>query len=110
MNNEYQSLLSEISRQANNIGLGTTGNTNNGAISVYIGGGNVQANAKVTVDLSGTANVVDTIGLGLNTSSIAGGGVTAGDVNLNLTTANITQPTNRSPSICMTPPCPTRRR
>jgi len=82
LNNEYQSLLSEITRQATNIGL-TTGGGNNMSMSVYIGGGNVQANSKVTVDLSGAANVVDAAGLGLGSSSIAGGGVTAGNVNLN---------------------------
>jgi len=82
LNNEYQSLLSEITRQATNIGL-AQGGANNNTMNVYIGGGNIQANSKVTVDLSGAANQVDAGGLGLNTSSIAGGGVTAGNVNLN---------------------------
>ena len=86
LNNEYSSLLSEITRQANNIGLGTNGNANNSAIAVYIGGGNVQANAKVSVISSGQANLVDSTGLGLNTSSIAGGGVKAGDRDLNAST------------------------
>jgi len=82
LNNEYQSLLSEITRQANDIGL-VSGGTNNAAIGVYIGGGNIQANSKVTVDLSGSTNRVDASSLGLNNSGIAGGGVTVGNVNLN---------------------------
>ena len=82
LNNEYQSLLSEITRQANSIGL-VSGGTNNVAIGVYIGGGNVQANSKVNVDLSGSSNRVDASSLGLSNSSVSGGGVTVGNVNLN---------------------------
>lgn len=59
---EYQSLLTEIDRQAANIGL-NSGGVNNTDISVYIGGGSTQANAEVTVALSGAANQVDSAGL-----------------------------------------------
>src|SRR5262249_28706252 len=88
LNNEYQTLLTEVTRQATNIGL-TTGGASNTTMSVYIGGGDVQANSRIAVDLSGAANVVDAAGLGLNNSSIAGGGVTAGNLNLNDASTNI---------------------
>jgi flagellin len=84
LNNEYQALLSEINRQAANIGL-VAGGTNNSLIEVYIGGGSTAANAKVQVDLSGTANRVDAVGLGISGTSISGGGTTVGNVDLNNT-------------------------
>ncbi|MEJ7607200.1 MAG: hypothetical protein WKF37_13265 [Bryobacteraceae bacterium] len=73
LNTEYQSLLGEINRQASNIGLstGTIGGRHN-TIGV-IGGGRVQANAKVQVDLSGTSNKVDASSLGISATSITGG-------------------------------------
>jgi flagellin len=64
LNNEFTTLLSEINRQAANIGL-ASGGTNNTSISVYIGGGNIQANSSVSINLSGSANTVDTTGLGI---------------------------------------------
>ncbi len=73
LNNEYQSQLAEINRQAANIGL-NTGGTYNTQISVYIGGASSAANAVVKVDLSGANNGVDATALGLNTTSVAGGG------------------------------------
>lgn len=65
LDTEYQALLTEIDRQAANVGLGTgAGNTANlKAISVYIGGGSNAANSAVTVDLS--AGAVDNASLGL---------------------------------------------
>jgi flagellin len=66
---EFQTLLGEIDRQAANIGL-NTGGGNNTAISVYIGGGSSQANAQVTIDLSGAANQVDAAGLGVDADDI----------------------------------------
>jgi len=72
-NNEFQTLLGEIDRQASNIGLasgGGTGGQYNVSLSVYIGGGSTQANAQVTVDLSGSGNVVDSGGLGISTSAV----------------------------------------
>jgi flagellin len=74
LNNEYQSLLGEITRQANNIGLVNGGSMNN-KLQVYIGGGSTQANAQVSVDLSGTANQVDAKGLGIGTTNIMAGGI-----------------------------------
>jgi flagellin len=74
---EFQTLLGEITRQASNIGLssGAVGGRFNNALSVYIGGGaGVQANAAVTIDLSGNASRVDAASLGLGSSSVSGGG------------------------------------
>ena len=73
LNSEYQALLNEINRQASNIGL-VAGGRYNSVIGVYTGGGSSQANAQVSIDLSGSGNQVDATGLGVSTSSIAGGG------------------------------------
>jgi flagellin len=73
LNNEFTSLLSEINRQASNIGLSSAGGAaslNNTNIAVYIGGGDVQADAQVHVDLSGATNQVDSTGLAINTSAV----------------------------------------
>jgi flagellin len=75
LNVEYQTLLKEIDRQAKNIGL-NSGGTFNKQIGVYIGGANNVTDAQVQVDLSGTANAVDTSSLSLNTSNVLAGGVT----------------------------------
>lgn len=69
LNNEFTTLLTEIDRQAANIGL-NAGGTYNLSLSVYIGGGNTQANSAVTVDLSGAANTVDSTGLGVNGKTV----------------------------------------
>ena len=77
LNNEYQSLLTEITRQAANIGLstGAVGGRYNALLGVYIGGGaGVQANGNVAVDLSGSGNRVDSNGLGIGSRSVSGGG------------------------------------
>ena len=74
LNNEYQSLLSEVTRQANNIGL-VNGGSMNKQLQVYIGGGSTQSNAQVSVDLSGTTNQVDSAGLGIGTSNVLAGGI-----------------------------------
>jgi flagellin len=73
LNNEYQDLLVEINRQASNVGL-VSGGVNNKLLGVYIGGGSTQANAQVSVDLSGTANQIDSTGLGVGTTAVSGGG------------------------------------
>lgn len=65
LDQEFQTLLGEIDRQAGNVGL-ASGGTYNASLSVYIGGGNTQANSQVTINLSGSANQVDSTGLGLN--------------------------------------------
>jgi flagellin len=77
LNNEYQSLLTEITRQASNIGLstGTVGGRYNADLGVYIGGGEgVQANGNVSIDLSGNTNRVDAGSLGIGSSAVSGGG------------------------------------
>jgi len=72
LNTEFSGLLSEIDRQAANIGLssGTTGGRFNLSLDVYIGGGDTQAHAKVVIDLSGAANKVDTTGLGITGNGV----------------------------------------
>src|SRR5689334_1199580 len=49
LNNEYQKVISEIDRQAANIGL-VSGGTNNARLSIYMGGGSNSTNAKVSID------------------------------------------------------------
>ncbi len=80
LNQEYQGLLQEINRQAADVNLNTGGSYNANLIT-YIGGGSsqngaaaAQANAQVTVNLSGATNAVDTTGLGIALTNIAGGG------------------------------------
>ena len=83
LDQEYQQLITEISRQAANIGL-NSGGSNNTVVNVYIGGGgNSQANSQVSVDLSGTGNTVDATGLGLTGTNLLGAGTTMGSINLN---------------------------
>ncbi len=73
VNNEYQTLLGEIDRQAANVNL-NTGGSYVAKLSTYIGGASsASSNAQVTVDLSTSA--VDTKGLGLSGSAVIGGGV-----------------------------------
>jgi flagellin len=90
LNNEYSALLTEIDRQASNIGLsvGANGGRYNTNIDVYVGGGgSSQGNSKLSINLAGAANRADSAGLQINGTSIAGGGATTfGDVNLNVTT------------------------
>jgi flagellin len=69
LNNEFTSLLTEIDRQAANIGLNAAG-TYNKSLSVYIGGGNTAANSAVTIDLSGVGNTVDSTGLTVNGKTV----------------------------------------
>ncbi|HUK19471.1 MAG TPA: flagellin [Bryobacteraceae bacterium] len=88
LNNEYQSLLTEINRQASNIGMVTNGSMNQ-KLQVYIGGGSSQSNAMVNVDLGGTQNTVDSAGLNIGNTSVAQGGVTlTGDTVTNLNDPN----------------------
>jgi flagellin len=73
LNQEFTTLLGEIDRQAANIGLGSGTGTSaqfNASINVYIGGGATQANAQVTIDLSGSGNVVNSGGLGIGSDTI----------------------------------------
>ncbi len=73
LNNEYQDLLTEIDRQASNIGLVANG-ANNKLAKVYIGGGSSQSNAQVAIDLSGSASRVDATSLGVGNTGIGSGG------------------------------------
>ena len=93
LNNEFQSVLGEITRQAGNVGLasttasggtgtvtttGTIGSSqyNTTALAVFIGGGDadVATDNQVTVDLTSNGgaggNGVDSFGLGLSTSDV----------------------------------------
>jgi flagellin len=74
LNQEYQGLLSEITRQSSNVNLNAGGTFNN-VLSVFIGGASTASNATVSVDLSGAQSAVDATSLGLSTSNILGGGV-----------------------------------
>ncbi|MGA2145454.1 MAG: flagellin [Bryobacteraceae bacterium] len=100
INNEYQNLLSEINRQAANIGLSSQagGGGNNTKMSVYIGAGSNQLNSQVQIDLAGGANQVDAAGLSLANTNVSAGGteLTGGNagqgnvINLNNTAGNFT--------------------
>lgn len=86
VNDEYQGLLTEINRQAASIGL-NTGGANNTNLTTYVGGGDNQADSQVSVNLSGANNAVDSAALGIQATSVAGGGteLTGNTVNLNNT-------------------------
>src|SRR4029078_585023 len=73
LNNEYRALLTEIDRQASNVGLDQGGAFNKN-LTVYLGGGSSQTNAQVSVDLSGTRNQADSTGLLINSTRIDAGG------------------------------------
>ena len=76
LNTEYQQLITEITRQASNINL-NAGGSFNANLNVYIGGGrtsNLAGSTQINVDLSGSSSAVDAVSLGLNTTSVIGGG------------------------------------
>src|SRR5579862_1392536 len=76
LNTEYQQLITEITRQSSNINL-NAGGSYNANLNVYIGGGrtsNLAGSTQINVDLSGSANAVDATSLGLNSTSVIGGG------------------------------------
>lgn len=83
LNQEYQSLVNEITRQASNIGLNAGGSFNQN-LNVFIGGANNVANAAVNINLSGATNAVDATSLGLANTSVVGGsgGLTGNGLNL----------------------------
>jgi len=73
---EYSSLLTEIDRQANNVGLGDQNTTNAKDLQVYIGGGqSSEANSSVAVDLNAAS--VSSTGLGLAGTSVLTTGAVA---------------------------------
>jgi len=69
LNNEFQTLVGEITRQAANVGL-ASGGSYNVSLSVFIGGGNTLANSAVAIDLAGSGNTVDANGLGLGSAKV----------------------------------------
>ena len=83
LDQEYQQLMSEITRQATNINL-NSGGTFNQNLSVYIGGAKTTSNATVNVNLGGATNAVDAASLGLSGTSVAGGsgGLTGNALNV----------------------------
>jgi len=83
LNTEYQGLLSEVNRQASNVNLNTGGAYNTNLVT-YVGGGSNQANAQVSVDLSGANNAVDSTALGIQNTSVAGGGTELSGNSVNL--------------------------
>jgi len=91
LDTEYQQLVSEISRQAANINL-NAGGTFNTNLQVYIGGNrtsNVAGSGQISVDLSGASNAVDAASLGLQGTSVLGGGTSfAGNTVKNLNDPN----------------------
>jgi flagellin len=70
LQSEFSKVLSEITRQAQAIGL-TSGGKNNKALTTIVGGGSdsfsaANTNNGVQIDLSGASNRVDSASLGLN--------------------------------------------
>jgi flagellin len=77
LNNEYQTLVGEINREASNIGLSSTNAGNATNLSVFIGGGESSTKgSQVQVDLAN--GIVDSNGLGLSGTSVTGTAVTVG--------------------------------
>jgi len=77
LNQEYQTLIGEINREAGNIGLSSTNSKNATNLSVYIGGGpTATIGGQVQVDLAN--GIVDATGLGLTNTSVTGTPVTIG--------------------------------
>ena len=73
LNQEYQQLTAEITRQAGNINLNSGGSFNTN-LNVYIGGANNATSANVSINLSGAQNGVDAASLGLANTNVLGGG------------------------------------
>jgi len=76
LNGEYTQLLSEIDREASNIGLNSTAGGSaaknaNAAYSVYVGGGNTQTNAMASFNFGAAG--VDTGTLNLTGTTLVGG-------------------------------------
>ncbi|MBV9939210.1 MAG: hypothetical protein JO150_11960 [Acidobacteriaceae bacterium] len=89
LNQEYQQLGAEITRQASNVNL-NAGGTNNNIMNVYIGGASNSNNAGISVDLSGVTSAVDAASLGLASTQVNGGGVGFNNNTQVLTTPNAT--------------------
>ena len=107
LNSEYQTLVGEIDRQAQTIGLGTNGHFAT-KMTVYIGGGVTSAgtqdtaNGSVGLDLSNSA--VDTKALGLSGQSFQATGAAGTDIGAASQTSvtNIVANTNNSTTATFT--------
>ena len=89
LNNEYQDLIGEINRQADNIGLGTTSTTNIAKLNVYIGGNT----ASVSVDLSKGAVDAATLGISTAIDTATNAGTAIGEVNSAVSALGVVQGT-----------------
>jgi flagellin len=89
LNSEYQDLIGEINRQANNIGLGAVNTTWFKNLSVYIGG-NVPT---VSVDLSAGKVDATTLGLAANITTALLATTAIGQVNGGIATLGTVQGT-----------------
>jgi flagellin len=90
VNDEYQGLLTEVNRQAASINL-NTGGLNNANLTTYVGGGDNQADSQVTVNLSSPTNAVDSTALGIQATTVAGGGTElSGGAVINLNNTAVT--------------------
>jgi flagellin len=95
LDREFQALLTEIDRQAANIGLGSGGGSAsryNKDLKIYTGGGgDYTSNSSVQIDLSATTDVVTSAQLGLSGLNIMGGdGTNLGTFSTANVTANTT--------------------
>ncbi|HEX8984262.1 MAG TPA: flagellin, partial [Bryobacteraceae bacterium] len=81
LSNEFNTLMNEVTRQASNVGMSASNQQFNTLINVYIGGGGtLQSNSQVTVDLSGSSNQIDAVGLGISGATIVAGGTALGSI------------------------------
>jgi flagellin len=86
VNSEFQTLVGEINREADNIGLGTGNTSNVGTLNVYIGGGagtNAQGDSQVSI--TGLTKVdANTLGVGTGVDVLGAmqGTTGVGDVSL----------------------------
>ena len=71
LNEEYQTLIGEINREAGNIGLGPANSTNATNLSVYIGGGQT-SNTGSAVNINLSNGFVDAAALGLAGTAVSG--------------------------------------
>jgi flagellin len=94
LDNEFQSVLTEITRQAGNIGMATGGTTsatgtigssqyNTTPLAIFIGGGDTgtATDDQVSVDLTNGGEGVDAAGLGLTGATVTGATETAAITN-----------------------------
>jgi flagellin len=74
LNQEYQNLLGEITRQATSVNLNAGGSFNTN-LQVFLGGSTSLSNSVVSINLSGSNSAVDATSLGLAGTNVLGGGV-----------------------------------